>query len=122
MLATTTVLPATALTTIQATATARTVMANMPPQLVPRRRSFHWFIIADIEQAPSISVPDLKAAKMRDGPSHQPVLNGDLTTRVSHTTEAANNKPRRADLEPMQRWVDENAKEGPWNSVNMPRD
>jgi hypothetical protein len=86
---------------------------------VPRCRSFRWFIIADIEQAPNISVPDSKLAEMRHWPSHQPVPNGDLTTGVSYTTEAVNNKPRRANLEPMQRWVDENAKEQPWNSVGM---
>ena len=89
---------------------------------MPRRRSFHWFIITDIEQAPSISVLDPKLAEMRHGPSHQPVPNGDFTTGASHTTEAVNNKPRRADLKPMQRWVDENAKEQPWNSVGMRKD
>jgi hypothetical protein len=91
------------------------VVSTSSPQL-------SLIIITDIEQGPSISVLDLKPAEMRHGPSDQPVPNGDHTTGVSHTTEAVNNKPRRADLEPMQRWVDENVKEQPWNSVGMRRD
>jgi hypothetical protein len=56
---------------------------------------------------------------MRHGQSHQPVPNGDLTTGVSHPTETENNKSGRAGLEPMQRWMNENAREQPWNSVEM---
>jgi hypothetical protein len=59
---------------------------------------------------------------MRHGPSHQLVPNGDLTAGISHTVSVTSNKPKRADLEPMKRWMDENAKEQPWNSEGMRRE
>jgi hypothetical protein len=87
--------------------------------VVSTRRNLHRLIITDIEQGPNFSIPNPKPAEMRHGPSHQLVPNGDPTAGVSHNTEATSNKPRRAYLEPMQRWVDETAKEQPWNTCGI---
>jgi len=87
--------------------------------VVSTRRNLYRLIITDIEQGPNFSIPNPKPADMRHGPSHQLVPNGDPTAGVSHNTEATSNKPRRAYLEPMQRWVDETAKEQPWNTCGV---
>ena len=82
-------------------------------------RNLHRFIITDIEQGPNFSISNPKPAEMRHGPSYQLVPNGGPTASVSHSTEATSNKPRRAYIEPMQRWVDEIAKEQPRNRCGI---